>query len=181
MVESKTSTANLQATETQEPTVLETTVYSDKVEKKSKLVPIFLSCIFCGIVILIGIVVVCRTISVQSASPCGINFIPTPVNPIEYNYRPRSVAVGDFNLDGILDLAVANSAVDNIVIFLRYVNDTIENNSMTFALDAGSTPYMLAVKDLNDDNRLDIAVANYGTHTIDILVGLENQSFAKFT
>src|SRR5579871_2797594 len=37
---------------------------------------------------------------------CGLKFIPTVKNPIEYNYGPRSVAIGDFNNYTWLDMVL---------------------------------------------------------------------------
>jgi hypothetical protein len=96
-------------------------------------------------------------------------------NPIEYNYRPQSVAIGDFNNDTWLDLVVANFAADSIAIFLGFGNGSV-NRPMIYSTGSGSAPCMVAVGDFNNDHRLDIAVANYGIHNVGIFLGFGNSA-----
>ena len=114
------------------------------------------------------------------SSKCEMKFQPTAKNPIEYNYGPRSVAVGDFNNDTWLDMVVANNIVNNIAIYLGYGNGTFSSLIM-YSTGSGSTPYMVAVGDFNNDHQLDIAVANFGTNNIGIFLGFGNGSFANHT
>ncbi len=94
-----------------------------------------------------------------------------------YDSLPCSVAVGDFNGDSHLDIVVANSGTSNIGVFLGYGNGSfgIQN---TFTTGRGSVPYFAAIGDFNGDNRLDIAVANYGSDSIGIYLGYDDGSFA---
>ncbi|CAF1049045.1 unnamed protein product [Adineta steineri] len=66
---------------------------------------------------LVGILVVVYSIPKEPVVICDMNF--ALVNPIqvEYNYRPQSVAVGDFNNDTWIDIVVANRATNNIAVF----------------------------------------------------------------
>ena len=73
-----------------------------------------------------------------------------------------SVALGDFNGDGKLDLAVASSF--SAVVLLGNGNGTF-GPGMEYA--AGASPVSLAVGDFNDDGRLDMAVT--GT-TVSVLL-----------
>jgi hypothetical protein len=109
---------------------------------------------------------------------CGLNFILTAENPIEYNYGPRSVAVGDFNNDIWLDMVVANHIVNHIDIYFGYGNGSF-GNQIKYSTGVGSTPYMVAVADFNNDYQLDIAVANFGTNNVGIFLGFGNRSFAS--
>ncbi len=105
-----------------------------------------------------------------------MNFKATAKNPIEYKFDPRSVAVGDFNNDTWLDIVVANNAVNNIAIFLGYGNGTFLTG-MTYSTGSDSAPYMVAVGDFNSDHRSDIAVANFGSNSVGIFLGLGDGSF----
>jgi predicted nucleotidyltransferase len=90
---------------------------------------------------------------------------------------PLSVAVGDFNNDSRLDIVVANRDDDTVSVFLGYGNGSFSSQKM-FPTGPKSQPYSVAVNDLNNDNLLDIVVVNYGTHTLGILLGNGNGTFA---
>jgi hypothetical protein len=55
---------------------------------------------------------------------CNLTFKRTIGNSKGYNSYPRSGAIGDFNNDTQLDIAVANSGINSIGIFLAYANET---------------------------------------------------------
>ena len=90
--------------------------------------------------------------------------------------HPFSIAVGDLNNDGLLDIAAACYATGNIVIFLGSVNDTFTLSTI-YSIGSGSLPYMLTIVDLNKDNHLDIIVANFGTNNVKVIFGFGNSSF----
>src|SRR5437870_1518415 len=71
--------------------------------------------------------------------------------------NPSSVAVGDFNGDGKLDLAVANNGSANVSI-LGGNGDGTFGAAMDFPVGVG--PASVAVADFNGDGKLDLAVAN---------------------
>jgi len=81
---------------------------------------------------------------------------------------PISVAVGDFNGDGRQDLAVANSASDDVSILL---GDGTGSFSIAPKVDAGFDPYSVAVGDFNSDGRQDLAVANDLSNNVSIFLG----------
>ena len=85
--------------------------------------------------------------------------------------------MGDFNNDRQADVVVANSGTDSIWIFLSYGNATLVTTHM-YSTGSESLPYSVVVDNFNNDNCLDIAVANYGTHNIAIYLGHCNGSFA---
>ncbi|HUK25639.1 MAG TPA: FG-GAP-like repeat-containing protein, partial [Terriglobales bacterium] len=72
----------------------------------------------------------------------------------------RSIATGDFNGDGHLDLVVANSSSNNSN---KIASIILGNGDGTFqppvAYTVGRVPYSVAVADFNGDGALDVAVA----------------------
>jgi hypothetical protein len=89
--------------------------------------------------------------------------------------QPRSVVAGDFNNDDYIDIIVANSGTHTIGIFLSKGDGTFTHQH-TYSTGSQSRPYSIVVGDFNNDNNLDIAVANYGTNNIGIFLGNGNGS-----
>ncbi|MEK6301611.1 MAG: FG-GAP-like repeat-containing protein [Acidobacteriota bacterium] len=92
--------------------------------------------------------------------------------------EPLSVAVDDFNGDGKLDLAVANSNDDTVSILLGTGTGSFGAKT---DFDTGGSAFSVAVRDLNGDGKLDLAVANTSTNTVSILLGTGTGSFGAKT
>jgi hypothetical protein len=97
-----------------------------------------------------------------------------------YDSIPYSLAVGDFNKDNQLDIAVANYGTNNVGIFFGYVNGTF-SSQQNYTTTANSTPSSIAIGDFNNDNLLDIVVANNGTGNIGLFLGQDNGTFLPQT
>src|SRR5439155_22316764 len=78
-----------------------------------------------------------------------------------------SVAVGDINGDGKLDLAVSTPESNNVSILLG--NGAGGFSAATnFAVGAG--PWSVAVGDFNGDGKLDLAVSNLASNNVSIFL-----------
>ena len=85
---------------------------------------------------------------------------------------PSSVAVGDLNGDGKLDLAVANVGSNNVSVLLNTAAAGAAAPSFAAKVDfaAGTSPSSVAVGDLNGDGKRDLAVANYNSNDASVLL-----------
>jgi len=92
--------------------------------------------------------------------------------------RPKSVAVGDFNRDGLQDLAFVNwGALDNSISIMFGNGQTGSYFSAPIKYAAGTSPSGLAIGDFNEDGIQDIAVANDISNDVSILLGKPDGSF----
>ena len=91
---------------------------------------------------------------------------------------PSAVAVGNFDGDGNMDIAVTDSA-NNAVKILRGNGDGTFAAPVTYP--TGNTPVALLVKDFNGDGIPDLAVVNQTDGTVSILLGQTGGTFAAKT
>ncbi|CAF5199705.1 unnamed protein product [Rotaria magnacalcarata] len=86
------------------------------------------------------------------------------------------VAIGDFNNDDLLNIAVANSGTNNVGIFLGFGNGSFKTQ---IELSTGSARSIaISLADFNKDTSLDIATVDYGTHSISIFYGYGTDYFS---
>ena len=87
---------------------------------------------------------------------------------------PFATVAGDFNQDGIPDIATANLYANTISVFLG-------NGDGTFAapstLPTGNSPIAIVTGDFNNDGFLDLAVANENDFTVGVYLGSGGGAF----
>ncbi|CAF2802312.1 unnamed protein product, partial [Rotaria sp. Silwood2] len=111
---------------------------------------------------------------------CQFSFRRLGKSSIVHDAKLRSLAVGDFNNDNQTDVVVTASGTHNILVVLFSDNATSATNN-TYSTGTESLPYWVVVDDLNSDDCLDIAVANYNSHNIKIFLGYCNGTFINST
>jgi len=88
---------------------------------------------------------------------------------------PTSLTTGDFNHDGNLDVAVANTGDDTVSILLG--NGSGSLTAAGTAINVGRIPEAIRAGDFNSDGYSDLAVANYHDGTVSILVNNQDGTF----
>jgi predicted outer membrane repeat protein len=96
-------------------------------------------------------------------------FSPAPGSPFAAGHIPQSVAIGDMNGDGVLDLVVADSDGNDLSIFQGYGDGSFRP---AISVPAGITPFFVVVGDFNGDSIPDLAVANFNGKAVTILLGM---------
>ncbi len=99
-------------------------------------------------------------------------------SPVTAGATPYSVATGDFNGDGVPDLAVANGGADTVTILLGTGGGKFTEAASSPATP-GFAPTFVAVGDFNEDGKADLAVANNGNNTVTIQLGNGDGTFTQ--
>ncbi|MGO9519535.1 MAG: FG-GAP-like repeat-containing protein, partial [Candidatus Korobacteraceae bacterium] len=118
--------------------------------------------------------------SLQTASPASSTLSP-PATPkpntlptflvapsLALSGAPSSIAAGDLNGDGKLDLVVANFDTAKISILLGQGNGTF---ATPVDYPVGKQPTFVLVGDVNGDGKLDVVVCNEADGTLNVLFG----------
>jgi type II secretory pathway component GspD/PulD (secretin) len=98
-----------------------------------------------------------------------------PRTDFPVGHSPDTVAVGDFNGDGKLDLAVANEGDNTVSILLGNGDGTFQT---PITVPTGLAPDAIVTGDFNGDGKLDMAVANFTGNSISVLLGNGDGTFA---
>ena len=96
-------------------------------------------------------------------------FSKAPGSPFAVGASPLSIATGDFNGDGKLDLVVANSG-DNSVTLLLGTGSGSFNAAGNNPFAVGAPPQSITAGDLNGDGKLDIVVMVTANTTANVTV-----------
>src|SRR6185437_10087974 len=90
--------------------------------------------------------------------------------------QPYSVAIGDFDGDGIADAAVADNSSATMFIELGNGDGTFHVASTQPAI-GGAMSFIVIAHDLNLDGKLDLVVANRSSDDVSVLLGRGDSSF----
>src|SRR5439155_4869509 len=96
------------------------------------------------------------------------------VQTVAVGSQPLSVAMGDFDGDGALDLVVTNAGSNSVSVLLGDGGGGFFNFG---DFTAGAGPYSVAVADFNGDGRSDLAVANIFGNSVTVLLGHADGTF----
>ncbi|HEX3447493.1 MAG TPA: FG-GAP-like repeat-containing protein [Isosphaeraceae bacterium] len=93
---------------------------------------------------------------------------------------PDSVAVGDFNGDAVLDLAIANSNSNSVSVLQNTTG--LGAVALSFAAKqdfaTGTEPASIALADFSGDGKNDLAVANFSSNTVSVLLNTAGPTVA---
>ncbi len=89
--------------------------------------------------------------------------------------EPASVAVGDFNDDGKLDIVTANWG-STVSVLLGNGNGTFQT-AVQYSTGTNTNPVSVAVGDFNGGGKLGIVTANGDRNTVSVLLGNGNGTF----
>src|SRR5438552_538094 len=101
---------------------------------------------------------------------------PAPASEYAVGSGPYSVAAGDLNGDGRLDLVVANSLANSVSVLLGNGDGTFQT-ARNFDAGLGSGPIWVLIVDVNGDGRPDILLANQSRNSVGVLLGNGDGSF----
>lgn len=121
------------------------------------------------------------------ALPCGAGTVSILIGNGDGTFQPHvdyptaagpnAVAVGDFNGDGNLDLAIAagGGGTGNEVSVLLGNGDGTFQTPTSYTV--GTNPVAIATADFNNDGKLDLAVVNSASNSISLLQGNGDGTF----
>src|SRR6266478_4446530 len=87
---------------------------------------------------------------------------------------PWSIAAGDFNGDGKLDLVVSNYGDNSLSVLLGNGDGTFQ---APLTSPVGTNPAQVTVGDFNGDGKLDLAVSSVANNTVAVLLGNGDGTF----
>ncbi len=120
-----------------------------------------------------------NTVSILLGNGQG-SFTPATGSPFATGNGPIAVAVADLNGNKKLDLIVVNETDNDVGILLGNGDGTFKAQA-TYLTGTGGNPLSVVVADFNGDGVPDLALADYQTKQVSVLLGVGNGTFGQFT
>jgi uncharacterized protein (TIGR03437 family) len=109
--------------------------------------------------------------------PNATAFTAVQGSPFSVGNSPSAAAIGDFNGDGKLDIAVTNELDNTVTVLLANTASSFTPATASPFL-VGSNPSFIVTSDFNGDGFLDLAVANLNSNNVTLLLGNGSGRFA---
>jgi hypothetical protein len=119
-------------------------------------------------------------LAMLATAPAGASFTQEPGSPYTVGTNPYGVSVADFNVDARPDVLVVNGTSSTVSVYLRQPNGRFAEETGS-PIKVGSGPNFSAVADFNADGRPDVAVANFVSGNVTVLLRQPGGGFAEET
>ena len=120
-----------------------------------------------------------KTVTVLLGNGNG-QFAMAPAAPftVESNPHPHGIAVGDFDGDKKIDLAIDSWAENKVLVLFGNGDGTFQTAGVK--LEVGKMPYQrLRTADLNEDGNADIVTSNFEDSSVSILLADGHRHFTR--
>ena len=97
------------------------------------------------------------------------------------NRTPYSIVTGDFDGDGVPDLATPNLRANTVSVLKNTSNTSLIGFAACSDFTVGSRPYSIAKGDIDGDGKLDIIATNNSSNTVSILRNTSSLGTLSFT
>jgi hypothetical protein len=107
------------------------------------------------------------SVFLNTSTPGTISFAPK----VDYTTgtNPSGVSIGDLDGDGRAEIIVANSGSNTISVYKNMCSPGINSFSPKVDFAVGTYPYSIAVGDIDNDGKKDLAVANLSSFNVSVL------------